>query len=80
MSHPLTNEIKKKLEYLLGKDKAASVTAEILSRAGLTSIESPDDAYRFALVLMRRGGLLEAAGRAIKIQAILNGARDTDAA
>ncbi len=80
MNHPIALEIKKKIDYLLGREKAPTVIAETLARAGIPEVRTPDDAYRFAVTLMRRGGVFEAAGRAIKIQAILNGARDTEAA
>lgn len=80
MTHPIGLEIRKKLDYLLGREKAPVLIAETLARIGLVEVRTPDDAYRFAVALMRRGGVFEAAGRAIKIQAILNGARDSEAA
>ena len=67
----------KKLVNMMGAEKAAVVTAEILRRIGRASLETPDDRYAFAVELMKRGGMLEAIGRAIKIQAILMGATET---
>ena len=40
---------------------------------GVRSLVTADDRYRFACELMNAGGVLEAVGRALKIQAILHG-------
>ena len=66
-----------KLVNVMGRDRAATVIAETMRRAGLASVATPDDRYRFACALMARGGICEAIGRAIKIQAILHGAKET---
>jgi hypothetical protein len=65
-----------KLVNLMGRERAAPLIAETMRRAGLTSITTPDDRLRFASALMANGGLYEAIGRAIKIQAILQGASE----
>ncbi len=67
-----------KVVSTLGPQRARTLVAEILHEIGLGSLSSPDDRLRFAVALMARGGLLEAIGRAIKIQAILHGASDLD--
>jgi len=66
-----------KLINTLGPERGQAIYSEILLKIGRTSLASPDDRYRFACELMTRGGLLEAIGRAIKIQAILYGARES---
>jgi hypothetical protein len=66
-----------KLFNMMGRDRAGPIIAETMRRAGLRSLDSPDDRYRFACELMQRGGVFEAMGRAIKIQAILHGAKET---
>ena len=66
-----------KLVNVLGVDRANSLIAETMKNAGLTSLDSAQDRFRFACELMTRGGLYEAIGRAMKIQAILHGARDS---
>ena len=66
-----------KLVNMMGAERAAEVYAETMRRAGLASLVTADDRYRFACELMTRGGICEAIGRAIKIQAILHGAKAT---
>jgi hypothetical protein len=65
-----------KLRNVLGEAKANASYEEVLREAGLAGLETPQDRLRFGNVLILRGGLLEAIGRAIKIQAILHGARE----
>jgi hypothetical protein len=65
----------RKLVNMLGA-QARPLIAETLREAGLTDLITPDDRYRFACALMKRGGIYEAIGRAIKIQAILHGAAE----
>jgi hypothetical protein len=67
----------RKLVNVMGVERAESLVAETLRRIGRPALETPDDRYRFATELMRHGGVLEAIGRAIKIQAILLGAKET---
>lgn len=65
-----------KLFNLVGRERAEPLIEETLKRAGLRALVTPDDRYRFACELMTKGGIYEAIGRAIKIQAILHGARE----
>jgi hypothetical protein len=67
----------RKLVNMMGASKASTLAADILQRIGRTELATADDRYLFAVELMKRGGMLEAIGRAIKIQAILMGARET---
>jgi hypothetical protein len=80
VSHPLFQEIRKKLDNVLGREKAQAIVTETLARVGLQDLSTPDECYRFGVSLMRRGGIFEAVGRSIKIQSILHGARDVEAA
>lgn len=66
-----------KLANVLGPARAQAIFEEILRDLALPALRTPDDRYRFACALMHRGGLLEAVGRSLKIQAILHGARET---
>jgi hypothetical protein len=66
-----------KILNLLGPEKGQAVIDEVLRKIGCTTLSSPDDRYRFACELMTRGGVLEAVGRSIKIQAIFHGAKET---
>jgi hypothetical protein len=63
-----------KLLRLLGPEKGAALIREIMRQLGLTEIRTPDDRLRFGGALIERGGLYEAVGRAIRVQAILHGA------
>ena len=67
-----------KLVNVLGPAQAEVVITETMRRLGLTELRSPDDRFRFGAALIKKGGVLEAIGRAIKIQAILTGARADD--
>ena len=67
-----------KLVNVLGPAQAESVISETMRRLGLTALQTADDRYRFGAALIGRGGGLEAIGRAIKIPAILHGAKADD--
>ena len=49
---------------------------ETLRELGISAIHTADDRMRFGGALIKRGGLLEAIGRSIRVQAILHGARE----
>lgn len=66
-----------KIERVVGEDRARDLVEETLRRIGRKALVTPDDYYRFAVELMKKGGALEAVGRSIKIQAILLGARES---
>ena len=72
----MTQEAVQKLVNVLGQERAKRVVAETMQRAKLSSLTTAQERYRFACELMTQGGILEAVGRAMKIQAILHGARD----
>jgi hypothetical protein len=65
-----------KIVNVMGRARAETVIRETMRRAGLDSIDTPDDRYRFACALMAQGGLCEVIGRSMKIQAILHGAKE----
>ena len=65
-----------KLVTVLGPVRADAVVQETLARLQLTRLATADDRFRFGCELIARGGVLEAIGRSIKIQAILHGARE----
>lgn len=64
-----------KLRSLLGDDEARRLCETLLSEIGLSSLTTPDDQLRFGDALVKRGGLLEAVGRSVKVRALLHGAR-----
>jgi len=69
-----------KIINVMGSDRAQTAIADAMQRAKLTALQSPNDRLRFAVALMQSGGIFETIGRAIKIQAILHGAKGPDVA
>src|SRR5262249_28865020 len=65
-----------KLANIMGPQRAKIIIAETMREIGLLELRTPDDRARFGSALVARGGVLEAVGRAIKIQAILHGAKE----
>ena len=65
-----------KLANMLGPAKANALVRDVMREIGRTSLETSEDRLLFGEALVRRGGLLAAIGRAIKVQAIFLGAHD----
>lgn len=65
-----------KLLRLYGPERTHTLVRETMREIGIDAIHSADDRLRFGSALIKRGGLLEVVGRAIRIQAILHGARE----
>jgi hypothetical protein len=65
-----------KLVRIYGEERTETLVRETLREIGIASIASADDRMRFGRALIKRGGLLEAIGRAIRVQALLHGARE----
>lgn len=65
-----------KLVRLYGKERTEALVRDTLREIGIDAIKSADDRMRFGRALIKKGGLLEAIGRAIRVQAILHGARE----
>lgn len=63
-----------KLRNVLGPTKAEALVAEVLAEIGIQQLDTADDQFRFGEALVKRGGLLEAVGRSIKVRALLHGA------
>ncbi len=72
----LLNNAREKLTRAIGAEEGRRVLNEALRRAGVSSVDSAGDLLKVAEQLMRRGGLLEAVARSLKIQAILAGASE----
>lgn len=70
------NPVLEKLTYVLGPDEAPKFITATCRSLGLPGLDNPQDRMLFACALIERGGLFEAIGRAIKIQAILHGAQE----
>ncbi|MCA9645007.1 MAG: hypothetical protein H6718_21385 [Polyangiaceae bacterium] len=72
----LMNGAREKLMRALGAEEGRRILNEALRRSGLSSVDTAGDLLKVADQLMRRGGLLEAVARSLKIQAILAGASE----
>jgi hypothetical protein len=72
----LANSTRQKLVNVLGPEEAEIVVRETLRRIGLAELLTPDDCYRFAVELVKQGGMLAIVGHAIRTQAFLHGARE----
>ena len=68
-----------KLKNMLGEAAAQVLIDEIYRELGLTNLDDADDRFRFGNALVPRGGVIEAIGRSIKVQALLHGADATAA-
>lgn len=65
-----------KLVSLYGVERAEALVRDTLREVGITAIDSANDRLKFGAALIKKGGLLEVVGRAIRVQAILQGARE----
>jgi hypothetical protein len=63
-----------KLENILGRESARELWTSELKLLGVADLNDPGDRLRFGDALVRHGGILEAIGRSIKVQAVLRGA------
>ncbi len=66
-----------KLVNMMGRENAEELASQIYRELGIDVIASPTDRLRFGEALVKRGGVLEAIGRSIKVQALLQGASTT---
>jgi hypothetical protein len=65
-----------KLRHMLGPERTRTLLAQTLPVLGIKEVKTPNDRLKLGKELMTRGGLLEALGSAIKMQALLHGAKD----
>lgn len=65
-----------KLVRMYGPERTEELVRDTMRELGINAIVSANDRMRFGGALIKRGGLLEAIGRAIRVQAILQGASD----
>jgi hypothetical protein len=65
-----------KLTNVMGDVRAVTVMQDILSRAKLEEVRTPQDLLLVAEHMIASGGLLEVVGRALKVQAVLRGASE----
>jgi hypothetical protein len=63
-----------RLAKALGDRRAGEVYCEAYERFGERLVDTPQDMLEFAELLIRSGGLVQAVGRSLKVQALLRGA------
>ena len=63
-----------KLARVFGAAKAQELATEVMRVCAISSLDDPNHRLRFARELIQRGGVLEAIGNSIAVQAILEGA------
>ena len=64
----------RRLAAVIGNARAQAMVRACLQRSGCSDPRTPDDLRRFAEALIDEGGLAEAVGRSVKIEALLRGA------
>jgi hypothetical protein len=70
----LAPTVYERLVKALGPRRAGEVFHEARSQFGDRFIETPQDMLDFSMILLRAGGLVQAVGRSLKVQALLRGA------
>ena len=66
----------KKLVHVLGRTRAEALITETLRKIGQQDLVPAESRLLFGHELTSHGGVVEAIGRSIKIQAILEGANE----
>jgi hypothetical protein len=72
----LTAGALERLTKAVGRAAAERYAKEALGRLGVRELSTPDDLLEFANYLLKQGGVVESVGRALKVTAILRGARE----
>jgi len=65
----------RQLGHVLGPAPASAIVGDCLRRIGVDAVGSADELMRLAECLMQKGGIVEIVGRALKMQALKQGAR-----
>lgn len=63
-----------KLSRVEGAEKAKKIIDECLRSANLIDVRTADDTLRLSEAMIRHGGFAAVVGRAVKIEALLQGA------
>lgn len=63
-----------RLSKVIGRERTEALRKEALQALGLKALTTPQEVLDFSSYLMRHGGVIEAIGRAMKVQALLRGA------
>jgi hypothetical protein len=68
------DEIRQRIVRLVGDEAGGALMAQLMAEANVPELVSPESRSIFAAALIARGGVLEALGRSIRVQALLQGA------
>ena len=71
----MTAGVIERLMKAVGRSAGERHAREALANIGLREIRTPDELLAFANYLLKQGGVVESVGRALKVTAILRGAR-----
>lgn len=71
----MTNGVLERLKRALGAPAAERIAKDGLMKLGLHELRTADELLQFSNYLLKQGGVVESVGRALKVTAILHGAR-----
>lgn len=71
----LTEGVMERLTKAVGRTAGERYAKEALATLGMRELSTADDLLAFANYLLTKGGVAESVGRALKVTAILRGAR-----
>ncbi len=74
---PMVAIAHERLAKALGAPRAAQITTEAVTAIGDRAFDRPQDLLDLAGFLIKRGGLVQMVGHALKVQALLRGAVET---
>jgi len=72
------DEIRQRIVRLLGDQAGPALMAQVMAEAHVPDLATPDSRSSFATALIAKGGVLEALGRSIRVQALLQGANSAE--
>lgn len=70
----MDDEVLTRVQHVFGVDAGRKIYSEVLSELGVQHLSTPIEERRFADRLVKRGGLYEMVGRALRVRALLRGA------
>jgi hypothetical protein len=78
VSNEITTLAVSRLRRAMGDAAGDRCAEETLTELGLRELRSPSDLLDFANCLIKRGGVRQVVGSALRVSALLRGARDPD--
>jgi hypothetical protein len=71
----LTEHVRERLNRALGPDVGERTAREALEHLALDDLRTPNELLAFADYVITQGGVAEAVGRALRVTALLRGAK-----